>query len=155
MPERCDPHDAAVQTSRGPALHSPSARCAAAEDGGLAAPVLLAEGTEFAGLLALDGPARIDGRLRGEVIGSGPLFIGPRASVEARVETDELVVAGVLAGDVRASRRIALAGTARVRGELSTPSLSLAEGALLEGRCTAGLPSESGDAAQDPGPPSS
>ena len=42
---------------------------------GAAAPVLLAEGTEFTGLLALDGPARIDGQLRGEVIGSGPLFM--------------------------------------------------------------------------------
>jgi cytoskeletal protein CcmA (bactofilin family) len=122
---------------------------------GAAAPVLLAEGTEFAGLLALDGPARIDGQLRGEVIGSGPLFIGPRASVEARVETDELVVAGVLAGEVRASRRIALAGTARVRGELSTPSLSLAEGAVLEGRCTAGLREEPAAAGPDGDPPSS
>ena len=75
---------------------------------GETAPVLLAEGTEFSGLLALDGPARIDGQLRGEVIGPGPLWIGPRANVEARVETDELVVAGALAGDVRASRRIAL-----------------------------------------------
>jgi cytoskeletal protein CcmA (bactofilin family) len=122
---------------------------------GAAAPVLLAEGTEFAGLLALDGPARIDGQLRGEVIGSGPLFIGPRGSVEARVETDELVVAGVLAGEVRASRRIALAGTARVRGELSTPSLSLAEGALLEGRCTAGRREEPAGGGPDGGPPSS
>ena len=122
---------------------------------GATAPVLLAEGTEFHGLLALDGPARIDGQLRGEVIGSGPLWIGPRATVEARVETDELVVAGTLAGDVRASRRIALNGTARVRGELSTPSLSLAEGALLEGRCTAGSPSDAGGEGPDSGPPSS
>ncbi len=122
---------------------------------GAAAPVLLAEGTEFTGLLALDGPARIDGQLRGEVIGSGPLFIGPRASVEARVETDELVVAGMLAGEVRASRRIALCGTARVRGELSTPSLSLAEGALLEGRCTAGRRGEPGGGDPDPSLPSS
>jgi cytoskeletal protein CcmA (bactofilin family) len=133
MPEPGDAHDAAAA----------------------AAPVLLAEGTEFAGLLALDGPARIDGQLRGEVIGSGPLFIGPRASVEARIETDELVVAGMLAGEVRASRRIALAGTARVRGELSTPSLSLAEGALLEGRCTAGLREEPAGASPDGGAPSS
>jgi cytoskeletal protein CcmA (bactofilin family) len=122
---------------------------------GEAAPVLLAEGTEFSGLLALDGPARIDGQLRGEVIGSGPLWIGPRASVEARVETDELVVAGALAGDVRASRRIVLAGTARVRGELSTPSLALAEGALLEGRCTAGSPADAGGEGSDSGPASS
>jgi len=122
---------------------------------GATASVLLAEGTEFTGLLALDGPARIDGQLRGEVIGPGPLWIGPRANVEARVETDELVVAGVLAGEVRASRRIALDGTARVRGELSTPILSLAEGALLEGRCTAGLRREPDGGAPDPSAPSS
>jgi cytoskeletal protein CcmA (bactofilin family) len=119
------------------------------------APVLLAEGAEFSGLLALDGPARIDGQLRGEVIGPGPLWIGPRANVEARVETDELVVAGVLAGELRASRRIALAPTARVRGELSTPSLSLAEGALLEGRCTAGRRREPDGESPASGPDSS
>jgi len=124
-----------------------------------AAPLLLAEGTEFSGLLALDGPARIEGQLRGEVIGPGPLWIGPRANVEARIETDELRVAGVLAGEVRASRRIALEGTARVRGELSTPSFALAEGALLEGRCTTGrrreLDGEAPESGPDPDAPSS
>ena len=118
------------------------------------APVLLAEGAEFAGLLALDGPARIEGQLRGEVIGPGPLWIGPRANVEARVETDELVVAGVLAGEVRASRRIALEGTARVRGELATPSFALAEGAVLEGRCSAGQHSQLDGASPAPNPDS-
>jgi cytoskeletal protein CcmA (bactofilin family) len=117
-----------------------------------AAPVLLEEGAEFAGLLALDGPARIEGQLRGEVVGPGPLWIGPRASVEARVETDELVVAGALAGEVRASRRIALEGTARVRGELATPSFSLAEGAVIEGRCSAGQGSAPDGAGPGRGP---
>jgi cytoskeletal protein CcmA (bactofilin family) len=119
------------------------------------APVLLAEGAEFSGLLALDGPARIDGQLCGEVIGPGPLWIGLRANVEARIETDELVVSGALAGEVRASRRIALGSTARVRGELSAPSFSLAEGALLEGRCTAGLRREPDGASPSAGPDSS
>ena len=105
-----------------------------------AAPVLLAVGAEFTGLVALAGPARIEGLLRGEVIGPGPLWIGPRANVEARVETDELNVSGTLKGEIRASRRVALAATARVRGELYTPSLSLAEGALMEGRCATGSP---------------
>ena len=103
-----------------------------------AAPVLIAVGAEFTGLVALSGPARIEGLLRGEVIGSGPLWIGPRANVEARVETDELSVSGTLKGEIRASRRVALGATARVRGELYTPSLSLAEGALMEGRCATG-----------------
>jgi cytoskeletal protein CcmA (bactofilin family) len=116
-------------------------------DAAFDAPVLLAEGASFDGLLALDGPARLEGRLRGEVLGPGPLWIGPHASLEARVATDELYVAGSLAGDVRASRRIVLAGTARVRGELSAPSLSLAEGAVVEGRCNTGAGPAAGPAA--------
>ena len=111
------------------------------DDAGAAeAQVLVAAGAEFTGLVALAGPARIDGLLRGEVIGPGPLWIGPRANVEARIETDELAVAGTLMGDIRATRRVALAATARVRGALHTPSLALAEGALLEGRCESGTP---------------
>jgi cytoskeletal protein CcmA (bactofilin family) len=108
------------------------------DDAAEAAQVLLAVGAEFHGLIALAGPARVDGLLRGELIGPGPLWIGPRANVEARVETDEVSIAGTLKGEIRASRRVALAPTARVRGELHTPSLSLAEGALLEGRCESG-----------------
>ncbi len=110
------------------------------DDAGEAAQVLLAVGAEFSGLVALAGAARVDGLLRGEVIGPGPLWIGPRANVEARIETDELYVTGALKGEIRASRRVALGPTARVRGELHTPSLSLAEGALLEGRCESGSP---------------
>jgi cytoskeletal protein CcmA (bactofilin family) len=108
------------------------------EDAPETAPVLVAAGAEFHGLLALAGPARVDGVLRGEVIGPGPLWVGRRALVEARVETDELIIAGAVDGEVRATRRVALAGSARVRGELYAPSLALADGAVLEGRCAAG-----------------
>jgi cytoskeletal protein CcmA (bactofilin family) len=122
------------------------------DDAAEGAQVLLAVGADFNGLVALAGPARIDGLLRGEVIGPGPLWIGPRANVEARIETDELDVAGALKGEIRASRRVVLGPTARVRGELHTPSLSLAEGALLEGRCETGSapPSEPESPETDP-----
>lgn len=122
------------------------------DDAAEAAQVLLAVGAEFTGVVALAGPARVDGLLRGEVIGPGPLWIGPRANVEARVETDELDVAGSLKGEIRASRRVALGPSARVRGELHTPSLSLAEGALLEGHCESGSPPPQAPAAPAPEP---
>ncbi len=121
------------------------------DDAADAAPVLLAVGADFTGVIALAGPARIDGLLRGEVIGPGPLWIGPRANVEAHIETDELHVAGSLKGDIRASRRVVLDATARVRGELRTASLALAEGALLEGRCATGSQPAPGPAKPEPG----
>jgi cytoskeletal protein CcmA (bactofilin family) len=98
---------------------------------------LIALGAEFDGILLLHGPARVEGRVRGEIIGSS-LWIGRSAAVEARVEVDELVVCGRVAGSVRVRRRAWLRPTARVTASLDAQSLVLEEGSLLEGRCSTG-----------------
>jgi cytoskeletal protein CcmA (bactofilin family) len=98
---------------------------------------LIAPGAEFDGILLLHGPARVEGRVRGEIVGSS-LWIGPSAAVEARVEVDELVVSGRVAGSVRVKRRAWLRPTARVTASLDAQSLVLEEGSVLEGRCSTG-----------------
>ena len=99
---------------------------------------LLARGTHFHGLVVIHGSARIDGSVRGEIVGARRLEIGQAGVLEARVEADEVVVAGLLEGEVRARRRVELLATARVRGTIETPRLALADGALFEGRCRTG-----------------
>jgi cytoskeletal protein CcmA (bactofilin family) len=101
-------------------------------------PPILGEGAEFRGLLVLHGAARIDGRVHGEVMGAEVLWIGPRASVEASLCADEIVVAGAVQGDLRARRRIELRPSARVCGAVEAPRLVLADGSVLEGRCRSG-----------------
>jgi cytoskeletal protein CcmA (bactofilin family) len=98
---------------------------------------LIGPGAAFDGLLLLHGPARVEGRVRGEIVGSS-LWIGRTAAVEARVEVDELVVSGAVAGDVRVRGRALLRSTARVTASLEAGSLVLEEGSLLEGRCSTG-----------------
>ena len=109
---------------------------------------LIAAGAEFEGLLCLHGPARVEGRIRGEIIGSS-LWVGHSALVDARVEVDELVVSGRLAGSVRVRGRALLRATARVTADLEARSLVLEEGSLLEGECSAGRPT-SGSLSRDP-----
>lgn len=99
---------------------------------------LLARGTEFCGLVVIHGSARIDGRVRGEIVGAERLEIGETGAVEARVEAEEVIVAGSLEGEVRAGRRVELLATARVHGTIETPRLALVEGAFVEGRCRTG-----------------
>jgi cytoskeletal protein CcmA (bactofilin family) len=106
----------------------------------------LPEGSEFSGLVALSRPARIDGTVRGDVLAADLLWIGERGRVEGRVEAEELVVAGQLDGEVRATRRIELLPTARVSASLAAPKLALAEGSYLEGRCRCGPGAGPGDA---------
>ena len=107
---------------------------------------LLGTGSEFEGLLLLHGPARIEGSVRGEILGTS-LWIGPAASVDARVEVDHLVVSGEVAGSVEVRGLALLRATARVSADLSAESLVLEEGSFLEGRCSTGA---SGAAARPP-----
>ena len=110
--------------------------------------VVVKAGAEFHGLIYLPRPARIEGAVRGVVIAERQLWIGQAACVEARVEADEIVVAGSLEGEVRARGRIEILAGARVRGTLDSPRLRVAEGALLEGPCRTGRPAGRAGAAQ-------
>ena len=98
---------------------------------------LIAPGEEFEGILLLHGPARIEGRLRGEIVGS-TLWIGRAARIDARIEVDELLVSGAVAGSVRVRGRALLRSSARVTASLEVGSLALEEGSLLEGQCRTG-----------------
>lgn len=99
---------------------------------------VLAPGAEFTGLLVLHGAARIDGGVRGEVMGARVLWVGPDAVIEADLEADEILVAGTVHGDLRGHRRIELRPGARIHGAVSTARLVMAEGSSIEGPCRAG-----------------
>jgi cytoskeletal protein CcmA (bactofilin family) len=99
---------------------------------------LLGPGTHFEGLLTFRGRARIEGELQGEIVGHGLLELGASAKAIARIEVDELVVAGQIEGNVRASQRVELLASGCIRGDVETPRLVIAEGGLLLGRCTTG-----------------
>jgi cytoskeletal protein CcmA (bactofilin family) len=99
---------------------------------------LLGTGASFEGLLVLHGAARIDGEMKGRVLGAEVLHIGEGGSVEARIDAEEVVVAGRIVGDVTARRRVELRSTARVDGRLVSPRLALAEGCEFNGPCSAG-----------------
>jgi cytoskeletal protein CcmA (bactofilin family) len=55
---------------------------------------VLGPGTAFEGLLTFRGRAQVEGHLTGEIAGYGLLVLAAGASAKARVEVDELVVAG-------------------------------------------------------------
>ena len=113
---------------------------------------LLRPGASFEGLLVLHGAARIDGCIRGRVLGAEVLYIGADGRVEARIDAEEVVVAGAVVGDVTASRRVELQPTARVRGRLEAPRVAFAAGCCFDGPCrTTPAPGASEAAGKAPG----
>jgi cytoskeletal protein CcmA (bactofilin family) len=102
------------------------------------AEILLGPGTHFEGLITFRGRARLEGAMEGEIAGHGLLVLGAGATARARVDVDELVVAGEIEGDVCARQRVELLASGCIRGDVETPRLVIAEGGRLLGRCTTG-----------------
>ena len=76
--------------------------------------------------------------MEGEIAGHGLLVLGAGATARARIDVDELVVAGEIDGDVCARSRVELLASGCIRGDVATPRLVIAEGGRLLGRCTTG-----------------
>jgi cytoskeletal protein CcmA (bactofilin family) len=105
-------------------------------------PPVLPPGAVFDGVLVLPDPARIDGRVRGEILAASDVWVGPEGLVEADLEGGTIVIEGQVRGDVRARTLIELRSTGRVRGRLTAPRLRIADGSIVDGPCRAGSDSE-------------
>ena len=95
--------------------------------------LILAEGASFEGELRFKGTARIAGRLKGSIKGSGSLIIESSAKVEAVLEVDHLVLLGGFSGRAKAYKSVLMEPPARFSGEVFSPSLSIKEGVFFEG----------------------
>ena len=79
---------------------------------------------------------RINGSFEGKLDTQGSLTIGENANVQADIKGDKIIIAGKLTGNLTASSSITLIAPAVVTGDIQTPVLSIAEGAILNGRIT-------------------
>jgi excisionase family DNA binding protein len=95
------------------------------------------------GTLAFKDPVnlRINGKFEGKLDTKGTLTIGEHAVVNANIEGDSIVIAGRVHGDILAKKAVRLIAPACVVGDIKTPTLSVLEGALMEGYCNM-LPQE-------------
>lgn len=78
---------------------------------------------------------RINGKFEGTLEVKGVLEIGDSAIVDAAISGDDIIIAGKVKGEISASKRVVLGDHAVVEGNVRTPLLSIAEGALFQGKC--------------------
>jgi cytoskeletal protein CcmA (bactofilin family) len=83
----------------------------------------------------------IDGSVEGSIeLDNHSLTIGKGAIVKADLVARTITISGSVTGRVRATEYIELLPEAQVDGDISTPKLSMAEGAIAKGRIEAGTP---------------
>ena len=99
--------------------------------GGLSA--FIDQGSEFEGKLSFRDTVRIDGRFRGEIASENTLIIGESGEIEATIRSNTVAISGTVEGDVHAAKKVVLHKTARVTGNVTSPSLIVEEGAVING----------------------
>ncbi len=98
---------------------------------------LLSRNVSFDGTLVGTGRGliRLEGHFKGKIRHEGQLIIAETAVVNATVEGQEVIVMGLVEGDITAMRRLELKPTARVVGNVKARRLTVEEGASLVGAC--------------------
>ncbi len=90
------------------------------------------------GRIVSDENLTIDGRVEGTIeVGDHSLTIGPGAAVKADLIAKTVTISGAVTGNVTASEKVLLQPTGAVDGDITTPRLVMAEGAVIKGRVEA------------------
>lgn len=90
----------------------------------------------FRGDLKSKSDVVVAGAVEGEVASDARVVIVVGGSVTGRVVALEVVIEGRLVGDSLATKSLAIMSTAEVRGDVSTPVITIEPGAVFVGRCT-------------------
>ncbi len=98
---------------------------------------LIGQQTEIKGDIEFAGGLHVDGRSIGNVRASEPgsmLTVSDRGAVEGEVRVPNIILNGLVIGDVYASERIELAAQARVQGTVYYNLIEMAIGAEVNGK---------------------
>lgn len=87
----------------------------------------------FKGEMSADEDMIFLGRMEGSITHTESLTIGVGGVVIGNLKAKLLVVKGTVEGDLEASEAIVIAPTAVVTGDLSSPRISIVEGAMFNG----------------------
>ncbi|MBC7332420.1 MAG: polymer-forming cytoskeletal protein [Synergistetes bacterium] len=101
---------------------------------------LVGDGTEIRGVMRADGAVRIDGLFEGEIYADGDVVVGEKGTVKATIVAKNILIAGKVEGNVEAKDRLELVATGRLIGDIKTPNLVIADGAIFIGKSEMVLP---------------
>ena len=93
---------------------------------------LIGAGAELTGDFTLDGSARIDGKIGGNVTGN--LILGAGSIVTGDVQAASVLIGGEVTGNITAPEKAELTASAKVLGDIATKVIVIDEHAVFQGK---------------------
>ena len=95
---------------------------------------LIGAGAELTGDFTLDGSARIDGKIGGNVTVTGNLILGAGSIVTGDVQAASVLIGGEETGNITAPEKAELTASAKVLGDIATKVIVIDEHAVFQGK---------------------
>jgi cytoskeletal protein CcmA (bactofilin family) len=100
---------------------------------------VLTRGIRIKGELTGKADLLIDGDVEGSIrLGDSRLTVGQAGHIKADIEAAEIVVRGMVDGDLRGRDRVVLGSSSHVEGDLEAPRVAIEDGARFNGRVEMG-----------------
>jgi len=104
----------------------------------------------FKGDLSAEEDLLIQGRVEGSITHTQRLIVGAQGTVKANIRAQTVVVEGTVDGDLQAEKAVIVKETAKVRGNIYSPSVTILEGACFSGNIDMDARKAQAPAKQDP-----
>lgn len=96
---------------------------------------LIGINSEIQGDFTVQGSARIDGKVHGNVSVTGSLIVGAAGSIYGNITAEAVMIGGEVQGDIKAPKKAELTSTAKVLGDIATDVIVIDENAVFQGKC--------------------
>ena len=95
----------------------------------------LGKEASFKGELSFKGTLCIDGKFEGKISTDDTLIVAQDGIIEANIKAGTVICEGIVKGNIVASTKVELRPNSNITGDVQSPSLIIAVGAKLEGKC--------------------
>ena len=103
---------------------------------------ILADDIDFTGIINFEKPLMIKGKVKGDIVAHGDLYVDEGAVVKAKIEANKVSARGKISGNIIASAKVELFSTAEVNGDIMTKEIEIEGGARFNGNCIMGGPQQ-------------
>lgn len=97
---------------------------------------IIAQGITFTGTLRGEGVVQVEGVVEGEFDMTGAVIVAESGLIRGPIAADVVRVAGRIEGNVHAREHMRLESSGSLDGDVTTASLVVEDGGVLNGRCT-------------------
>lgn len=98
---------------------------------------LIGPSVKLEGNFSGEGDVVVEGFLIGNLTTKGDVRVGPQAQIEAEIKAKNATIAGRVKGNLTLTS-LSLTSTATITGDIKTASLSVEEGAVINGKVMMG-----------------